>query len=322
MMQNDSKKTKKLWIIGVVSTLIIICVVIAIAIISKTANIESSSNIKLEFDVDTSIPKEELEKVCEYLSGVIRDNTDDFDESATYYGIVRNYKESGVKNGTANFIVDFDDIKQSYAVSVSWPSLDDGSPNIVISCPILDSKYPEAECITEANSSTEIIGYLPHKDWTSSGVEFEVVGNYSNGGLYLSVNVEACGDAEVIEDAIKRTKDWISFRGMNPDDYLFYAPTNLCDKEDYVGDGYFYMSANHATTDDEKVNEKLPYFVPNMYNIYPITDFVGNVISIKAEISGCTEFQTEPMEEQVNEYLETNGIFYPVEFEYCVEQNL
>lgn len=313
------RKTKKMvW--AVLAAVVAIAIIILIVVLLVNKNVVLESKVNLRFDVNTNIPSGELNSVRKHLYGTIRNNTNDFNEDVTYYGVVRNYQESLADyNNTAIFIVDFDDIKQSYTVSVLWPDPNDGSPNVMISCPILDSKYPATKCVTEANSSTEIVSYLPYVSKTDFGMEYKVIGDYSNGGLYLSVEVNSCGNTAIAEKTLDEVKSWILSYRMNPDNYLFFVPTNLCDED--ITLPYSYIQANHADTNDENVNKKLPYFIPNMYNVYPVVDEDNNVVSIKAEVSGCTDFQTEPMTEEVNEYLEKNGISYPVEFEYCVGQN-
>ena len=98
---------------------------------------------------------------------------------------------------------------------------------------------------------------------------------------------------------------------------MIYAPTNVCSTGGVSSSTH--TSAGTADTNDTNVNANLPYFVPNIYKVYPVVDENNNVVSIKAELSGCTDYQTNPQEEQVMEYLNSKNISYPVEFEYCVD---
>ncbi|MBR3252870.1 hypothetical protein IKF84_02255 [Candidatus Saccharibacteria bacterium] len=293
---------------------------LAAIVVGVVVNLPSEPKVKIEFSEGQNIPTGELRKIRENLSGTIERNTENFDKNVTYVGQARDYEEEVDGNTTtAIFIVDFDAIKQSYSVLVTWPDPDDGSPNIYISCPILDSKYPETKCVTEANSSTDLIAYLPYSGSTASGVGYGIVSGYNDNGLYLTVKVESCGDNKKVEEGIEAAKEWISSLGINPDDYLFFAPTDICNGKTTEDIPYSYVIANHAKTNDENVNKYLPYFIPNMYNVYPVVDESNNVTTIKAEISGCTDYQADPMEEQVHDYLNGYGISYPVEFEYCVD---
>ena len=290
------KNWQKVGIIGGVLLLIVIVIVAAINI-SKNMG----PNVKINFEGDVNIPSDELMKIREKLAGVIKDNTKDFDSNIVYEGNARDYQESiSDDNSVAVFIVDFDEIKESYIVEAYWPDLDDDVPNVVVACPLLSSKYPETPCVTEINSSLDITSYLPYEGVDSNNKEYKVEGNYSGGKLYLEITSD-----DNPEEALTAVKDWIKSINLNPDDYLFFVPAKQ------------YIQANHANTKDANVNKNLPYFVPGMYDVYPVVDDSGNVTSIKAELSGCTDAQTDSEEEEVNTYLRSKGINYPVEFEYC-----
>ena len=283
-------------IVGLVAVIVIIVVAVVLAI-------GAEPNVKINFGNGVNIPGAEIKKVREKLVDVIHNNTTDFNSKTIYVGDARDYKETTAdKTTTANFIVDFDSISQSYAVSVTWPDLDDGLPNVTISCPLLKSKYPKTLCKTEVNSSSDIIGYLQYKGELTSGKDYKITAKYDNGKLYLDIDTD--GDAN---EAMEASKKWISSIGLNPDDYKFFVS------------GKQYVQANNAKTKDTNVNKNLPYYMPGLYNVYPVTDESGNVTAIKAELSGCTDAQSDPQEEDVNAYLKSHGINYPVEFEYCAD---
>ena len=308
----------KIWqrVLAIIGPLAII-VIIVVAVVT---NVLSEPKVKIEFPDGYNIPVDELRGVREYLSGVIESNTEDFDKNMVYVGKARDYKEeTDGGSTTATFIVDFDDIRQSYSVAVTWPDPDDGSPNIYISCPLLDSKYPETPCVTEANSSTEIVGYLPYKGKLNDR-EYSVDMKYDEDKTYLEIEVDACKDKTILNDALVAVKEWISSVNLNQDDYLYYVLPDICNGQailyDFETD---YVQANHAKTNDENVNKVLPYYIPEIFYVYPLVDENNNVVSIKAKVPGCYEYQVEPGKEIVQKYLETYGINYPVEFEYCVE---
>lgn len=293
----NMKDWQKLGIIGGILAIIII-VIIAVIFINN-----SEPNVRINFEGNVSIPGSEIKKVRENLVGVIKNNTENFSNKTVYVGNARDYSESTAgKISTAEFIVDFDEISQSYAVAVTWPDSNDDLPNIIIACPLLDSKYPKTPCETEYNSSSDIVGYLPYTGTLSSGEKYKIKAKYDDGKLYLDIDTD--GDAN---EALIDSKKWVSSIGLNPDDYKFFVSSKQ------------YIQANNAKTKDANVNKNLPYFMPGVYNVYPVTDDNGNVTSIKAELAGCTDTQTDPVEEDVNSYLKTNGINYPVEFEYCAD---
>ena len=282
--------------LGLIPIAVVVTAVILVAVLMN-----SGSNVNIRFSEKTNIPGAEMMQIRKRLADVIRDNTADYSEKTVYEGVARDYNESTEgETTTANFVVDFDAIEESYMVDVLWPDPDDGSPNIIVSCPLADSKYPETPCATETNSTSEIIGYLPYNGVTESGDKYTVNAGYMNGELYLEIKVN--GDANA---ALAATKKWMGSLGFDPDDYLLYVVSGK------------YIQANHSKTNDENVNEKLPYFIPNVFNVYPVTDASGNIEHIQADIAGCTDYQTDSAEEEIRDYLDRNGISYPVEFEYC-----
>lgn len=276
---------------------IILIIVIAIVFMNN-----GGLKVEITFPEKVSIPSNELKRINGALEGVIRDNTENFNNYSRYRGVARNYNETNNDDSfVADFIVDFDDIEESYKVFVSWSTSDKDDSNITISCPLLQSKYPGTSCVTEVNSSSDIVGYLPYEEILSSGEKYGIVAKYSGiGRLYLEVTTD--GNPE---QAVLNAREWVESIGFDPNDYLFYIQAQQ------------YVQANHSETNDANVNKNLPYFLPNVYNVYPVTDENNNVTSINAEIIGCTDYQTAPVEEMITDYLNSKGINYPLNFDEC-----
>lgn len=294
---NNLKRWQKVSIIGSV------LIVLAIIITSVIMIINSEPKVKINFGDGVNIPGDERMKIRKKMVGVIHDNTDNFNENAVYTGNARDYNElSEGGTTTAAFVVDFDEIKESYSVIVTWPDPDNGVPNIIISCPLLDSKYPETACSTESNSSKDIVSFLPYEGTDSAGKQYKITVGYFANEPYLEIMTD--GNAP---DAIEAAKKWMTLFNFNPDDHLFYIQS---------GD---YIQANHARTNDANVNENLPYFIPAAYYVYPVVDGDNNVVSLNAEIVSCTEYQANMAEEGIEFYLNSKGIKYPINFDYCVE---
>ncbi|MBQ6410132.1 hypothetical protein IJI18_02665 [Candidatus Saccharibacteria bacterium] len=276
--------------------------VVAIGIVAVIFTMGSQIKVEIVFDEKNNIPTEEMKKIREKMLDVIRDNTENFDSTVVYRGAATDYRETSEgKTSTASFVVNFDTISESYKVSVVWPDPEDGSPNIIISCALLDGEYPKTPCTTESNSSSDILGYLPYVGEDAAGRKYEIVARYDDEKLYLEIKTD--GD---MDEAVTAVKDWMKKLNFNPDNYLLYIQSRQ------------YIQVNHAKTKDVNVNKYLPYFIPAKYYIYPIVDGNSDVTSIRAELGACTEAQIEPAEELVREYLSSNGINYPIEFEYCV----
>lgn len=318
-------KNLKNWQRGVMITGMLAMVVVVV--VSIIIIIKSEPNVRIVFQDGENIPAAELRTAREKLAGVIKSNTESYDREVIYEGVARDYEESeaesmnakgkAVKVTTATFVVDFDEILESYAVTVSWPAVDE-TPNVMVSCPIYDTKYPETPCVTENNSTYEIVSYLPYEGKTSSGRGYEITDGYSDGELYLEIRVDSCGDVTILDEALVAARTFLESRGFNPDEYKLYVPGDICTSQ-AIMDTYPYVQANHAKTNDANVNMYLPYFIPDGYNVYPVVDAGGEVKSIYAKIPGCLEYQREPAKEQVMTYLSGYGINYPVEFATCEE---
>ncbi len=298
---NNLKKWQRNGII--VGGLVLVFGVIAVIVVGVFNIINSEPKVQINFGTDSNIPTGEIKNVREILVEVIKNNTLDFDDNLIYEGVARNYEEEKSDGlTTANFVVDFDAIKESYAVSVVWPDPNDGSPNIIVSCPIFDSKYPETPCKTEVNDSTDIISYLPHEGNFGSDKKYNISPRYDGDMMYLELTTN--GDSY---EALEFAKKWVDSLPLEEKSFMYYVPN-----------AEQYIQANHANTKDKNVNQYLPYYIPGLYNMYPITDENGGVLSIMAELAGCTSYQTDQQEEQVNLYLSMHEINYPVEYSYCM----
>ena len=283
---------------GILVGVVAVIVIVVVAVIFM---IGSEPKVEIEFGEQNNIPGGELRKVRGKLVDVIRNNTENFDSTVVYRGVASNYKETTEgKETTANFVVDFDSISESYKVSVTWPDSDDGSPNIVVSCALLNGKYPETACTTESNSSSDIVGYLPYIGEDAVGEKYKITANYDGGNLYLEI--KSNGN---IEQAVTAAKEWLKKLDFDPDDYLLYAASKQ------------YVQVNHAKTKDTNVNKYLPYFIPTKYYIYPVVDDNNNITSIHADLGACTDTQVELAEKVARDYLSSKNINYPIEFGYC-----
>lgn len=292
-------------------------VIIIIIAVSIFLIINAEPKVEITFSEKNNIPGGELKNIRKNLVGVIKNNTKDFDSNTIYKGNARDYKETNLDDfSTAEFIVDFDDIKESYKVSVTWPDPNDGVPNIVISCPLLESKYLETPCATEDNSSTNIVNFLPYSGKLDNGEEYKIVSKYDNGNPYVEIDVNSCGNEAILNKAFEAAKKWVSSIYLDLGDYLVYVPGDVCENDTMMAN-FPYLQVNHAKTNDEKVNKYLPYFVPGAYNVYPVVNDDNNVVSISAKVPGCYEYQMEPGKEFVNGYLKNHGIDYPVNFQEC-----
>lgn len=313
----DFWKNLKIWQrVGMIFGVLVVIAVVVVIIIQF---VNAQPKVELKFTEATNIPSGELKKIRESLVDVISNNTENFDSNKIYVGVVRDYSENVSDDlSTADFVVDFDEILESYKVAVAWPDPDDGSPNLIVSCALLDSKYPETPCTTEANSSLDIESYLPYTGTLASGEEYNLSARYDGGEIYVEIKVNSCGNLEILNNTLNAVREWVASINFDPDDLLFYELTNICDDTENPN-ASFYFQANRSKTNDANVNKNLPYFVPSSAKAFPVVDENNNVNSIEVNFAGCTDYQTDTAEQWILEYLEMNNINYPVDFEYCAE---
>lgn len=312
-------KNLKVWQKTLIILGFLLAIILVVVAVIYANNVEPK--VKIVFENTVNIPSDELMAIRKKMVGVIEGNTEAFDDNTIYVGKARGYQEETIDGETtATFVVDFDEIKQSYQVEVTWPNPDDGSPNIYITCPLLDSKYPETKCATEFNSSADIISYLPYSGMLSSGKEYTVIPNYEYGMLYLEIRVDACGDKTILDKTSEAVRDWLNTINFDPDDYVLYVVPNICNGEeidfDFEND---YVRANYAKTNDQNINKILPYYIPHEFYIYPAVDNNNNVTSVKVKVGACREYQIDFAKDFATRYLMANGINYPVEFDECAE---
>lgn len=314
-MKGFWKNLKKWQKAGVLVGFLILIFIVVISVILTN----KPPKVKIVFAEKNNIPSGEIAKIQTKLIKVVESNTGKLEDFTTYEGNARDYNEEQVaEEYTASFIVDFDDLEESYRVEVTWPDPDDGLPNIRISCALLAGKYPETPCKTESNSSSELINYLPYIGELGTGESYKIVGDYDNETFYIEVDVDSCGNEELMNKVLTAAQEWLLSINFDPDDYLIYVPGDIC-ASDGMMDKYPYLQANHAKTNDQNVNKFLPYYIPEAYNVYPAVDENNNVVSIMAKVPGCYEYQMEPGKEFIMGYLGSKGIDYPVEFLECAE---
>ena len=133
-----------------------IIVIVSIILSSLMNHFQSMKYVSIEKYPET-MPAElheglgvQLKNLLE-INGVA--NEDDIVRAITREGTYSEKTEDGVI--TADFIIDIDDFKQSYLVTMSWSETKEISDAIVIHCPTrAQSKYPESFCKSMYDTTT------------------------------------------------------------------------------------------------------------------------------------------------------------------------
>ncbi len=148
-----------------------------------------------------------------FVSAVIRDGSYTLDEGEVT---------------TANFLVDIDEYKQTYLVSMSWSDTVEVYNNVLISCPEKSlMKYPEANCIAMYDDSQDVenisddpiydvlLIIVDDFDFEKRlSIHYEIRGYFNeNNELVIVINNYSGGSYEAGLNKIRET-------GFNPDDYI------------------------------------------------------------------------------------------------------
>ncbi len=198
-----------------------IVIIIAAIVFSVSPSVKSNIDV-VGFSNIVDAPKAYQDDLEQKISNMIKEN-DYFDDDFKYEAKIREgtYKKSEKdKTVTEKFIVDIDQLHYSFDVSIVWPEGKSVKEdyNISISCPYYtDVIYTDTKCVVETPYQ-QIKKYLP-RFGRVDGVKYGVsLGQYNN-EYYLKVEISACGNNTLLEDAKKDANKWIKSIYLDPNDY-------------------------------------------------------------------------------------------------------
>lgn len=215
----------------VFETIFIIIIIFLFSILNKqNYQTLSISNLPQNFSKDTkdAIKSSLLEKILLNTEDIV-----DIEKNA----LIREdtFSENDL---TTDFIVDIENIKQSYKVSILNDDTNSHGSSITISCLTYEEKdkiiYPDFKCKNFTNSSINAL--LPSqipildnvlKEKIKQRQEIQTNDTVSNVFIYIEqidnnnllASSYACSDKEVISQTKSIVDDWIAFHGFNPKDY-------------------------------------------------------------------------------------------------------
>lgn len=140
---------------------------------------------------------------------------------------------------SGEFIVDIESVGQSFRVQYEW-SPTENNPNlssysIVITClpedQLIYGYFPCRDMQNDGSFSpiNTISFYLPYYGKTKTGANFVIQKrNYNSGREYLEVNINSCGDQNLLAEAEEAAKEWVETYHINPED-LSFEIRDLCD---------------------------------------------------------------------------------------------
>lgn len=158
------------------------------------------------------------------------------------------FKETYNKNTSVysgEFIVDIEEVKQSYRIYYDWTSNNKSSTLIssygasATCLKMSDMIYPFFKC-TNAYDDINLANYnylymiLPYNTTTEDGVAIsisEVDYYYGSNEPFIRISVDACGDEKILNEGVNLIRNYLSSYNLNLDDYK-YLTKNLCDGGD------------------------------------------------------------------------------------------
>ena len=213
LMENLSKGQK----IGLLVVCQAVFVVVLVLIVQGLMN--GREYVKIEDTAGVNLPEKVREFVADNIWETIKGNVENVSRNDIDDVVVREetYSETVEDDEDlvrANFIVDIDSIKQTYAISAGWSRGGEVVYEVIVNCPPIDEmKYPETVCYGDYNNSFSLDLYLPYAVYKDgydmdddAAMDDEVVAPdiYITGDAdekYIDVMVSKCNAEEFIREA-------------------------------------------------------------------------------------------------------------------------
>lgn len=189
---------------------VVVIVAVTSVIIKKPVNEVEITNI------DDYIPKAPSDYKTDLQKGLWQVLSERFEipegRVDEYDVVIRDgsYSETVKKTTTtAKFLVDIDALKQTFAITFTWPS--NGRVNVmerfVIDCPKREEmKYPDSFCDGQYNNSTDIDLYLPYTKYDNNGNPLYQISYYDG---WIMVSLQTCGDEKLTAQYRAEVDAWL-----------------------------------------------------------------------------------------------------------------
>lgn len=208
--------------------LIVVILTVSIVMINKRNYEEALKTVSMEYP--SSIPEDYRLLIGTQLKNLLVGNYG-VSQDTMIEAVVRedSYKEEiGEDLTNATFLVDIDEIKQTFVITATWSDTIVVPDGVLISCPTkAESKYPDSFCIGMYDNTDEvenkikypIYGDLPividRFDFASrQALHCEVRGSFDEENKLVLKIVDFSGGMK--EEALAKIREL----GYNPDDYV------------------------------------------------------------------------------------------------------
>jgi hypothetical protein len=217
----------------VVVLFIIMCILaVVLAIISNIKNQERGPGIPIANFSEVSDAPEEYQINTEQLIWMLTEQNGDVEDLSQYSAKIRNgsySEETDKKTRKAHFIVDIEELRYSFEVTMSWLEGRTKKEDLYvkIQCPYYtDVIYAGTKCVAET-PEMQIKRYLPHNEYLDNKTLVHVEESSVGREHRLLVKVDACRNQNITDAAIERTVKWIKSIYMNPEDFVI-EPYDTC----------------------------------------------------------------------------------------------
>lgn len=163
-------------------------------------------------------------KRMQELIGMLIGKNENIPDGILYGAVIRDgsYSEDIEKNmTTAHFLVDIEELRYSFEVTISWPKVQSNSDDLYvkIQCPYYtDVIYPDTQCIAESLAA-QVERYLPHNYVLGNGHKVHVDKSNFGGEFQLLVYIDACKNQKIIDEAMSYTEEWLRSVYLDPSNY-------------------------------------------------------------------------------------------------------
>lgn len=215
--------------IAIVLFFVLILIAIVLAVIS-TMNMKKEDDTHIDvsnFPEISNAPKE-YQIGTEQLIWQLIEQNEPIPDFSDYQAIIREgsyHEETNNNISSADFIIDIEELRYSFEVSLSWPKGQKvySDPSIKIRCPYYtDVIYTDTKCVAELPTA-QIRRYLPHNYYLDNGYRVHIDENSTGGNFRLLVYINACKDENLIDSAMDYARNWIKTLYIDPDDFRMEA---------------------------------------------------------------------------------------------------
>lgn len=217
----------------VVVLFIIMCILaVVLAVISNIKNQERGPGIPITNFSEVSDAPEEYQINTEQLIWMLTEQNGDVEDLSQYSATIRDgsySEEADKKTRKAHFIVDIEELRYSFEVTMSWLEGRTKKEDLYVKvqCPYYtDVVYTDTKCVAET-PEMQIKRYLPHNEYLDNETLVHVEESSVGREHRLLVKVDACRNQNITDAAIERTVKWVKSIYMNPEDFVI-EPYDMC----------------------------------------------------------------------------------------------